>query len=128
MIDEGMRRGEAETARQGHGITVEVAAYRKGRVYRAVCLDLGLIVERPTLQAAIDELTQTMHGYVRDAIEAGLELRDILRPVPPSERRYVYYRLAFAAFKQFIASLVSVDRSRDGEASAETFTHTYCAV
>ncbi|MFN8556136.1 MAG: hypothetical protein U0531_01860 [Dehalococcoidia bacterium] len=61
---------------------VQVAVYRAGRVYRAVRFDLGLIVERPSAKAALDELLSVMSSYVGQAREAGLSWEEMRRPVP----------------------------------------------
>lgn len=105
-----------------------MAVYRKGRAYRAVCLDLGLMVERPTWEAATEELDRVIRGYFEDAQQASIAPEDILRPVPEAERRYVYRQLAFAAAGQFIASLFRTGRRGDGGRPKVTFTHNYCAM
>ena len=130
MIDGNARQHEARdsgSTSDHRPIVVEVAVYRSGNVYRAVCLDLGLIVERPALDAALDELMQVIHGYVEDALEAGLSSQAILRPVPRRERLYVYRRLAMAATRQFLATLLGFGR-RKGAIQREGFTHSYCAI
>jgi hypothetical protein len=85
-------------------------------------------VERPNWQAAFDELLETIRGYVQDACEAGVAPKDVRRPVPMSERRYIYWQLAMGAIKQFVATLIRPGgRDRPGK-STKAYTHTYYAV
>ena len=128
MIDQSVRPHEAEAVKREYRATVEVVVYPKDRIYRAVCLDFGLIVERPTWKEASEELMAVISGYVRDALEAGIQPEDMRRPVPQSERRYIYRQLAKAAGKQFIQSLFHVGRDGAGGTPSGAYTHSYCAV
>ena len=93
-------------AGEGSGMTVECAVYRVRNIYRAVCLDLGLIVERPSADGAMQELMDLIRMYVHDARDAGLSPNEMLRPVPRSERRYVYRKVITALVHELLLSIV----------------------
>ena len=127
MVAREERRRETPPADQ-RGMALEVAVYRAGRVYRAVCLDLGLIVERPSARTALDELRALMRDYVHERVEAGQRWDQILRPVPDHERRYVYGRLALAEFLRALALALPRNRGRSGAAGDGIVIHQFCTV
>lgn len=77
-------------------------------MYRAVCLDLGLIVERPTHDAAADELYLCVQSYVKDAQEADLTWEQTLRPVSKNERLYVEGRALLSGFRRWMRELFAL--------------------
>ena len=108
---------------------VEVAVYRAGRVYRAVCLDLGLIVERPNAPEALAELEALIRDYVRDQAEAGHTWEQMQRPVPNSERRHIYRLLMFAEARRFLAALLHGRTvERDARLKGNMVIHQLCPV
>lgn len=86
--------------------TVECAVYKAGTVYRAVCFDLGLFVQRPKAEDAVRELHQMISGYVQDARDAGLTWEDTLRPISRQERRYVIGRVLVGLLGQWLRDFV----------------------
>ncbi len=110
------------------GRSVEIAVYRAGTRYHAVCLDLGLIVERPSADAALAELTALIHDYVEDAEREGRSWATTLRPVPYGERIYVYRRLLTAAATQFLRSLMLPGRGARSGPSRVEYIHQYRSV
>lgn len=127
MVAREERRSDARTSEE-RGRALEVAVYRAGKVYRAVCLDLGLIVERPSARAALDELVALMRDYVHERLESGQRWEEVLRPVPDQERRYVYGRLALAELRRALALWLPRGRGRKGAAGGSTVIHQFCTV
>lgn len=67
-------------------LAVRCIALKDGALYKAVCIDLGLYVQRSSLSEAMQELEELIHSYVRDALEAGVPWERLLRPIPKEER------------------------------------------
>jgi len=107
---------------------VECAVYRAGGVYRAVCLDLGLIVERPSADDAARELMDLIKAYVQDAREAGIAPEDLLRPVPRAERLYVYRKVISALVKALVLSAVRRSGRRPGNSQQGRVEYLSCSV
>lgn len=127
MIRDHERPTDGEPMDERHRI-IEVAMYRAGTVYRAVCLNLGLIVERPSPDVALEELLTLVRSYVEDAQGAGLSWEETLRPVPRSERRYVYGRLLVAAAKQWLRGMFASAQRDGGAPPREGFIYRTCSV
>jgi hypothetical protein len=123
-IEQNPPRAEPRTSPR---MEVECAVYRHGRIYRAVCLDLGLIVERPTADAARDELLALARDHVADGLQRGLTVGQIRRPVPREERLYVYRRLATSALKQWLRTRFSL-LPPGRRPPQEGFMYHYCSV
>ena len=63
--------------------------YRKKRVWRGVCLDLGLLVERTTKRLVVEELCAVIGGYMEDAKLQGTTWEQARRPVDDTEWKYL---------------------------------------
>lgn len=73
--------------RQGSGqVAVRCIALKDGGLCKAVCVDLGLYVQRPSLREAMSELEALIRSYVQDAREAGIPPERLLRPISKEER------------------------------------------
>jgi len=96
------RQAENVSSARDERRVVECAVYREGSRYRAICLDLSLIVERPTADEATEELLNVIHGYMLDARDAGLTWDQLRRPVPAAERRHILRKVAAAAIRQYV--------------------------
>lgn len=106
---------------------VECAVYRHGQTYRAVCLDLALIVERSTPDEAASELMELIRSYVHDARTVGQTWKQIRRPVSKSERLYVDRKIAVAALRRLITDAITGPRTgRRGR--PESFEFRVCPV
>ncbi len=93
---------------------VECAVFRDGDHFIATCLDLGLVVQRPNADEALQELFAVVHSYVREAHEEGLTWEQTLRPLPRSKRREIYLKVIVGMFGQWLATLIhrTFDHSR----------------
>ena len=112
----------------GQSMVVECAVYQAGSIYRAVCLDFGLIVERPSPDDAANELIALIKAYVQDARDAGLTPRDIFRPVPRGERQYVYRKVIAVLLKQLFFSIMQGSNRRRHSGYAGRVQYLSCSV
>ena len=109
-------------------LEVECAVYRQGRLYQAACLDLALVVERPSAEQAMDELVRLAASYVQDAQEAGLSGTAVLRPMSQRDRMHVHRKLAFAALRQCLIDTLRLAGLGGGRLPVERFERRYLPV
>ncbi len=100
-------------------------ALKDGDLFKAVCLDLGLYVERPTLPAAMQELEELIRTYVADSLEAGVSEDRLLRPIPKSERARLYLKLFWSELR---ASLRDIFGKTKTPGSAATHESRLCYI
>ena len=87
-----MAVGELVNARNtvsGRGLA-ELAVYRAGGVYRAVCLNFGIAVERSSPDDALSEVLALVHDYVSDCEADGMTWNEMQRPIPRAARLHIY--------------------------------------
>lgn len=70
-------------------VTVSLWAFQDGRVYKAVCPELSLLVRRNSLREAMDDLQALVDDYA-GSFRAGVDSQSFLRPVPRTERIRLY--------------------------------------
>ena len=111
----------AHPLRQGSGqVAVRCIALKDGALFKAVCIDLGLYVQRPALQDAMQELEELIRSYVHDALEAGIPPERLLRPIPKEERARLYAKLFWAELRAWLGDLLGRGRHNGSSATHET--------
>lgn len=101
-------------------LAVRCIALREGRLFKAVCIDLGLYLERPTLQEAMEELEALIRSYAQDAVDAGISHNKLLRPIPKGERLRLYAKLFRAELGSWLKDLIGPSRRNGSSATHET--------
>ena len=101
-------------------LALRCIALREGALYKAVCIDLGLYVQRSTLQEAMAELETLIQSYVQDAAEVGIPREELLRPIPKAERLRLYAKLFRAELSSWIKDLIGPNRQNGSGATHET--------
>lgn len=101
-------------------LAVRCIALKDGELCKAVCVDLGLYVQRPTLREAMSELEALIRSYVQDALEAGIPPERLLRPIPKEERARLYAKLFWAELRAWLGDLLGRGRRNGSLATHET--------
>ena len=111
----------ARPLRQGSGqVAVRCIALKDGELCKAVCVDLGLYVQRPTLREAMGELEELIRSYVQDAMEADIPPERLLRPIPKEERARLHAKLFWAELRAWLGDLLGRGRRNGSSATHET--------
>lgn len=71
-------------------LVFNLIAFRDGRVHRAICPELGMLVVRNELTEAMQELVDLVVTYVHDGVSRGLTYEQLRRPIPRSESLKLY--------------------------------------
>jgi len=73
-------------------ITFHGIIEKSGEVYTAICLELDISTEGPSLQKAKDNLKEAVEGYIESVLKDNEEDEFILRPVPDDIIEEYYQR------------------------------------
>lgn len=101
-------------------LAVRCIALKDGALYKAVCIDLGLYVQRSSLAEAMQELEELIRSYVQDALDAGMPWEKLLRPIPKEERLRLYAKLFWAELRAWARDLLGPGRRNGSSATHET--------
>jgi hypothetical protein len=86
--------GMGNTMASGRELVLRCYAWKSGDEYYAECIDLNLVVSRPTLAQAILSLNDAIVGYLETVLEKGWLDEMVPRPSPWLSRvRYHLYAL-----------------------------------
>lgn len=122
----GVRDWQGEQSADGSRFSGFLIGYRTKSGARAVCLDLGLVVERPTLPEAIVELHLLVDDYLTDAAKSGHFDEMVPRPAPSRTYVHTYLRFGWAVAQEVGHAMWNRIRMRSNVGQEPRFVATPC--
>ena len=122
----GTPHEKAAVAKDGPPFTALLIGYHTRSGARAVCLELGLVVERPTLHEAVQELCVLVQDYLGEAAESGHYDAFVPRPAPFRAHLHTFWMVGRAVMGELLMAFLRRFRLRSGSNHEPNFVAQAC--